>query len=297
MSKIIDNGKIRNSLGENFIENSNKFFYKDSDLIYDIKLYPIKCGIYYMDSKISMNTEISFNEIFNKDYHFLYFNSSNTKAICYQKNKKFILQPNEILTITMLRNFRYKVRYDNKFYNIQAIMLDTDLIKEFNIFQNLKPVLDNFLIKSNPTSKAQTIILNDLKNADIYSGKLKEIFVESKVLELIFSICANSNLVENKTLTKAKEILLKNLANPPSIEELAKMCSTNRFSLQENFKKQFNNTIYGYLKDERLKVAFELLKRDDINVSEAAKMVGYGSLSHFTKIFKEKYKTLPSKIR
>ncbi|WP_052137717.1 helix-turn-helix domain-containing protein [Campylobacter sputorum] len=292
MSKIIDNGEIRK---HSTIKNG-KLYYKDSDFIYDINFFTLQNGISYMESKILLNTDISFNETFDTNYHFLYFNSSNTNALCCQKNKKLILKPDEILTISILKNFRYKVIYDNRFYNFQAIMLDDNFIKEFDVFKDKNQVLDNLYVKQSIAKQSQKFILNELKNADIYSGKLKELFIESKVLELLFLTFSNLKISDSKTIQKAKDILLKDLTNPPSIKKLAKMCATNEFSLQDGFKKCFNKTIYGYLKDERLKLTFELLKRDDINVSEAAKMVGYNNLSHFTKIFKEKFGVLPSKI-
>ena len=51
------------------------------------------------------------------------------------------------------------------------------------------------------------------------------------------------------------------------------------------------------LKNERLKIAKELLLSGDINVSEAANIVGYKSLGHFGQAFKSYYGALPTQVK
>ena len=63
-----------------------------------------------------------------------------------------------------------------------------------------------------------------------------------------------------------------------------------------NFKQFFNATIYKTLQKERLKNAKDLLASQDINVSEAARIVGCKNLSHFSKIFKEQFDVLPNEL-
>ena len=63
------------------------------------------------------------------------------------------------------------------------------------------------------------------------------------------------------------------MQNPPSIKELAHLCGTNDFWLKKNFKLFFKDTIYQLLAKERLKLAFALLKQNDISIKEAASIV------------------------
>ena len=87
------------------------------------------------------------------------------------------------------------------------------------------------------------------------------------------------------------------MQNPPSIKELARLCATNEFALKRNFKAYFGTTIYAMLTNERLGIAKELLSLDQISVNEAAKMVGYNNLSHFSKIFRAKFNILPMQLK
>ena len=107
-------------------------------------------------------------------------------------------------------------------------------------------------------------------------------------------ICFSSD--EEKVLLKAKKILLTHMQNPPSIKELAHLCGTNDFWLKKNFKLFFKDTIYQLLAKERLKLAFALLKQNDISIKEAASIVGYTNAAHFAKIFKGAFGFLPSEL-
>ena len=91
----------------------------------------------------------------------------------------------------------------------------------------------------------------------------------------------------------AQEILLKNLANPPSLLELARQVGMCDYNLREGFKEIFNTTVFGYLRDRRLEKAQQLLLGPWMTVAEAARTVGYDSHASFTTAFKKKYGTSP----
>lgn len=92
---------------------------------------------------------------------------------------------------------------------------------------------------------------------------------------------------------RAQDILDQNLASPPSLVDLARqsgLCVTN---LTEEFKKQFGTTVFGYLRQQRLARAKELITLYNMTASEAAWEVGYSSLSSFHKAFLSRYGTTP----
>lgn len=94
----------------------------------------------------------------------------------------------------------------------------------------------------------------------------------------------------------AKEFILNDLKNPPTIKELAKLCRTNETKLKRVFKKVFGVTIYKYIRELRLNVAYRVLKEEGCTVAEAAKAAGYEHQGNFAKLFKEKFKIEPSLI-
>ena len=187
------------------------------------------------------------------------------------------------------------------FIRQKTILFDESYANKLEIFAGLK-FDDKFELLKYKKDLAQICVLNELETTNLYEGALREIFTESKILELIykskiqkeseFSLSSD----EESTLLKAKTILLSRMQNPPSIKELAHLCGTNDFWLKKNFKLFFKDTIYQLLAKERLKLAFALLKQNDISIKEAASIVGYTNAAHFAKIFKGTFGFLPSEL-
>jgi AraC-like DNA-binding protein len=98
-------------------------------------------------------------------------------------------------------------------------------------------------------------------------------------------------------LHRAKEILLQDLENPPSLLELARLVGLNDYKLKSGFRQLFGTTVFGYLYQQRMKQAHELLQSSEANVTEIANQVGYTSLSAFSNAFKKFYGISPSQVR
>lgn len=184
-------------------------------------------------------------------------------------------------------------------------MIEDDL---FNNINNYNSNCEDYfqILNVSKISPCQNSIINQLKNINILEDNLKILLLESRLLELIYTAFKNKeyssedlNLNESdiQSLKKAKEILLNNMENPPSIKSLAHLCSTNEFKLKLGFKKLYKTTIYGMLNDHRLEISKQLLLNNDISIKEATSLVGYKSISHFSKIFKNKFNISPSKIK
>lgn len=94
----------------------------------------------------------------------------------------------------------------------------------------------------------------------------------------------------------AKEILLKDFANPPKIEYLAKLCATNKTKLNKVFQNVYKITIGNYIKKLRLEKANLLLQEQSLTIGEVAKEVGYLHQGNFSKLFFEKYHVHPKDL-
>ncbi len=138
-----------------------------------------------------------------------------------------------------------------------------------------------------------------------YHGKTKMMFFRSQMTALIshfFGELASLqtekiNTTERDKLYKAKDILLENLDNPPSLNELSKQIGLNSYSLKKNFKELFGIPVFKYLQNERLTTAHDLIKNEKLTIQEAAWHVGYDSLSSFSNAFEKKFGYRPSQIK
>ncbi|MGN1203322.1 MAG: AraC family transcriptional regulator [Eubacterium sp.] len=65
----------------------------------------------------------------------------------------------------------------------------------------------------------------------------------------------------------------------------------------EHFKRYTGKTVVKYLKSIKMNKACELLKNTDMPIIEISNMLGYASLSHFNRVFKEHSGITPSAYR
>ena len=139
-----------------------------------------------------------------------------------------------------------------------------------------------------------------------YQGITRQFYLESKALELI-ALHLGQMLTKSPTQGKqliaqdidrvyqARDILIQNMASPPSLPELAKQVQLNERKLKQGFRQVFDNTIFGYLHDHRMEQARQLLQVGQLNIQETARWVGYASRSSFVVAFKKKFQMPPSK--
>ncbi len=155
------------------------------------------------------------------------------------------------------------------------------------------------------TSAMVNVILQQILQCS-YQGLTKRMYLEGKAAELMalmleeeaavqqgeFKTC----LLQSDRLDRiyyAREILLKNLSNPPSLMELARQVGMCDYNLKRGFKEVFGTTVFGYLRDRRLERASALLLDQNMTVASIARNVGYTCPTSFTTAFKRRYGVSP----
>jgi TolB-like protein/AraC-like DNA-binding protein len=84
------------------------------------------------------------------------------------------------------------------------------------------------------------------------------------------------------------------------VTELAEALNMSRSNLLRKVKQETGESVSIFIRNVRLQNAYQLLKEDELTVSEISYRVGFGSTSYFTKCFRELYGQTPgdfSKIR
>ncbi|MBW4642742.1 MAG: AraC family transcriptional regulator [Goleter apudmare HA4340-LM2] len=156
--------------------------------------------------------------------------------------------------------------------------------------------------KTNPA--IQSVVLQIINCP--YQGITKRMYLQGKVIELM-ALQLAPFLEDNKvrqlaprlktdTIAKihyAKDILQSRLENPPLLSELAQEVGVSESTLQKGFQMQFGTTVFGYLTNQRMEQAHQLLHSSDFTVAEVANIVGYSHLGHFAAAFKRKFGITP----
>jgi AraC-like DNA-binding protein len=105
--------------------------------------------------------------------------------------------------------------------------------------------------------------------------------------------CTRQQRIVRERVERVKTIMRENLANPPLLDELARMISSSPFYLSRMFKQETGMTITQFLRQIRMERAAELLRTGRCNVTEAAMAVGYSSLGHFSTTFQQTFGCCP----
>jgi DNA-binding response OmpR family regulator len=95
----------------------------------------------------------------------------------------------------------------------------------------------------------------------------------------------------------AKAILRRSLRKPPSLTELVSELSTNRRRLCDAFQSLSGQSVYGWIREERMRMAWELVAGNDLPLNTIADHLGFSSHANFTRAFRDRYRCIPSELR
>ena len=102
---------------------------------------------------------------------------------------------------------------------------------------------------------------------------------------------------EGVLVVAAQKILRDAMSKPPSLEELAQRVGSNRKMLNDAFQAFCGQPVFGWLREERMRLAHEILRRDEVSVSVVSDCLGFSTPANFTKAFRERYGITPSELR
>ena len=154
-----------------------------------------------------------------------------------------------------------------------------------------------------PLTPSEVLVLNQLFK-DQNGNSLSELYIKGKVYELLSlyfnrsqdndQACPFLDNEENvEKIKKAKQIIIENISEPPSLQELANTIGLSLSKLKEGFKHIYGESVFNFLLDYKLEYARKMLLSKKYNVSEISLQVGYSTPSHFISAFKKKYGTTP----
>jgi len=291
----------------------------------DKKSYGYMENIEFEDGLSVIKSDIQFNENYdikidgdskNLIFTFLLDGASNYNPFAYN----FDINAKKDHTSIVLDNHTYGVKKyakDTHLKSVQLFLKEEYLNKllfdeytKHDIVKKFKRECD-FLecLKHSKIDLKTKINVNEIFNTS-FSGSFNKLYIQSKLFDILhielkelFSFETKKETKEIKfssydkeALYKAKNILIENMDNPPSLSSLSKMIKLNEYKLKIGFKKFFNNTPYGLLFEYKMEKAKELLETSEYNVNEISLMVGYKHSYNFTNAFYKRYGIKPNKL-
>jgi len=169
----------------------------------------------------------------------------------------------------------------------QFVQNEADLEPEIRriIFDGMD---ESVVAPARPMSLQQRSVVASLAEPPVAKAA-QILWYQSKALELKDPefFCMRQKRVARERVERTKELLQRDLANPPTLELLGQEVGCSPFYLSRIFSREVGLTIPQYLRNLRMERAAELLRTGRYNVTETATEVGYSSLSHFSKAFCE----------
>ncbi|PZV20751.1 MAG: hypothetical protein DCF21_04010 [Leptolyngbya sp.] len=151
------------------------------------------------------------------------------------------------------------------------------------------------------------LVLQQILNCP-YTGSIQQVYLEGKALELIALQTAQwidsgpSRLPQRlkpsdiDRIHQAREFMAQRLDDPPSLLDLAQAVGLNDCTLKRGFRQVFGTTVFGYLRQQRLIKARQLLQDTEMSVAEVTCQVGYSHAGHFAAAFKREFGVSPKVI-
>jgi transcriptional regulator GlxA family with amidase domain len=104
-----------------------------------------------------------------------------------------------------------------------------------------------------------------------------------------------TNSIDEKFLENLQDVMDQNLVESDfNTEAFAQAVGMSRMQLHRKLKALTGLSSTEFIRNQRLKLAAQLLKKSEINVSQVGYTVGFNNHSYFTKCFKEQYGCSPS---
>ena len=178
---------------------------------------------------------------------------------------------------------------------------DADHIHFLSAENNTKKYYD-----TRPISPAMSVVLSQILETKLHES-IQTLYFKGKVYELLslfFNKSEDADMEqcpflmdeENvRKIRKAKEIILNQMTEPPTLQELSAEIGLNIKKLKEGFKQIYGDTVYGYLLDHKMNEARSMLNSRQYNINEISLKLGYSTSSHFIAAFKKKFGTTPKK--
>lgn len=240
-------------------------------------------------------THISNHE---NNYHTLNSLQSTITANPTDSSEVLIFQPKEriVFSCILIDRKKFKQKIDAGLGDIpekvKSIFLDTANEKSFFYQTNYSMASSIHLqavINSEHIDLAKSVYLEGI-TLELLSNQIKQFKNSVSTTPKKRTVLNNDDI---EKILEAKELLLENIEESPTIESLATKVGVNQTKLKIGFKNIFDKPIKTWLRHQKLEKAQLLLLQDQMGIKEISETVGYLNQSHFSRQFKTRYGVLP----
>ncbi|WP_310598892.1 AraC family transcriptional regulator [Desulfobulbus sp.] len=151
------------------------------------------------------------------------------------------------------------------------------------------------------------ITVRQILDCPMLNRGLKKVFLEYKAMELFYNQlslldlsgeeCKKIAAFELEAVQRVHDLLMRDLASPPSLLCLAKKVGLTHTRLNKLFRLVHHDTVFGVLRTRRLECAKKMLEDTRKSVSEVAYECGFATPSHLSRAFLDQYGIQPKRYQ
>ncbi len=206
-------------------------------------------------------------------------------------------------------NFKYRLRPANgecSLFNFTDVFYQ-QFIEDLNLKNSFFFGNENLLSLSMKASPECEYLHFHIMQNLVVIGKLE---MDCLVLELLHHVLAIINNASYQfeldaalkkfhlpTLERAKDYIHQHFKEDISLQEISAYSYVSPFHFSRIFKKMTSFSPIQYLQNIRLKHCEMLLRNTNLPIAELALSAGFSSAEYFATVFKQKYKTSPTRYR
>ena len=256
----------------------------------------------YRFNTIKSDLYIQFHFVLEKNLNFKILGGTYTLPV-QAGESLFFFNPKNIIPINVIINPGVKII--SLLFSLDAfhnIIDDEDVDFKFLNPKNIKKKL----YEKREMSIQEKLIIQQIFQRNI-NTKFDVLFIKAKIIEFLSyyfkenstsqEICEglnNKEVVEK--IKKAKKIMIANINEPPTVDDLSRKVGLPINVFKKAFKAYFGLPVYQYLLNYKLDLSKQLLLSGEYSVKEVAYKLGYSAPTHFIVAFKNKYGLTPRKF-
>lgn len=193
---------------------------------------------------------------------------------------------------------------------LQSFLVDAREVRDLPQFQLFRSSPESSVLQSFPLDHQLNLITSNIISLNVHDAVYVAL-AKAKAMELVSialdRLLANQPFGEDapvrlrakdrEAIKLARDILVNDLTEPPTIRELCSAVGVNRNKLHYGFKDEFGMAPAHYLEEYRLEQAYKRLQESDELIYSIAANVGYRTQSSFSTAFKRRFGIRPKEAQ
>jgi len=222
-------------------------------------------------------------------------------------NEQYVVRKDEMILLPKATIWEYRKegnRDNNNRYETLLFFLKYEFLNDFVKMANINSIekKETVNITVKPVEKQLEAYLNSIKPYFDAKEHIDTSLIRLKIMELLYDLALTDKylllqILQLRQPVKADiaSVMEQNYTNRLSLSELAYLSGRSLSSFKRDFLSIYNISPSQWIRERRLKKAYQLLSTTSLSVMEICYMTGFENTTHFSRIFKEKFGHSPSK--